>query len=51
MKLKNFMLKTSLIICSFAFFVAVNSVDKIMCIGSFYQPKVPASLEKYRNHR
>ena len=51
MKWRNLIFKAGMAVCSFAFFVAVNSVDKIMCIGSFYQPKVPVSLEKYRNHR
>lgn len=50
MKLRNLILKAGFFACSFAFFVAVNSVDKVMCTGSFYQPKVPASLEKYRNN-
>lgn len=50
MKLKYLIFKLSFCVCSLAFFVAVNSIDK-MCTGSFYQPKVPMSLEKYRKHR
>ena len=47
MKFKNIIFKLSTVICSFAFMVAICSLDK-MCIGSAYQPKVPASLEKHR---
>lgn len=50
MKIKNLMFKAGSVICSFAFLTALLSLNK-MCGGSFYQPKVPNSLEKYRNDR
>lgn len=50
MKIKNLIFKVGSVVCSFAFWVAIQSLDQ-MCGGSFYQPKVPNSLEKYRNNR
>lgn len=47
MKFNRLITRLSFWVCSFAFWVAVNSIDK-MCTGSFYQPKVPLSLEKHR---
>lgn len=50
MKIKNLIFKAGSVICSFAFLTAIQSLDQ-MCGGSFYQPEVPCSLEKYRNDR
>lgn len=50
MKIKNLIFKVGSVVCSFAFMMAIQSLDQ-MCGGSFYQPKVPNSLEKYRNNR
>ena len=50
MQIKNLMFKVCSIVCSFAFLVAIQSLDQ-MCGGTYYQPKVPKSLEKYRNNR
>lgn len=48
MNIKNLFFKIGSVVCSFAFMIAIQSLDQ-MCGGSFYQPKVPNTLEKYRN--
>lgn len=50
MKIKSLIIKASSVICSFAFLTAIHSLN-MMCGGTYYQPKVPNSLEKYRNDR
>lgn len=50
MKIKNLIFKVGSVVCSFAFMMAIQSLDQ-MCGGSFYQPKVPNTLERYRNNR
>lgn len=47
MKIKNLIFRAGCVLCSFAFVVAINTLGN-MCTGSFYQPEVPKSLEKYR---
>ena len=46
MKLRNLALKIGMVICSFAFMVAISSLDKV-CMASFYQPEVPKSLANH----
>jgi len=48
--IKNLFFKIGSVVCSFAFMIAIQSLDQ-MCGGSFYQPKVPNTLEKYRNRK
>lgn len=50
MNIKNLFFKIGSVVCSFAFMIAIQSLDQ-MCGGSFYQPKVPNTLEKYRNSK
>ncbi len=47
MKIRKMLFKIGGIMCSFAFMIALHSLDT-MCISTWYQPKVPMSLEKYR---
>ena len=50
MNIKNLFFKIGSVVCSFAFMIAIQSLDQ-MCGGPFYQPKVPNTLEKYRNSK
>ena len=38
MNIKNLFFKIGSVVCSFAFMIAIQSLDQ-MCGGSFYQPK------------
>lgn len=46
MKFRNLLFKIGTVLCSFAFVMAISSLDT-MCIGSFHQPEVPASLTRH----
>lgn len=43
MKLKDLLFRLGTIACSFAFIMALSSLDT-MCVGTFHQPKLPESL-------
>lgn len=45
MKFKNILFKLSGALCSFAFLMALSSLDT-MCIGTYHQPEVPESLTR-----
>lgn len=46
MKFKNLLFKVGAVLCSFAFVIAISSLDT-MCLGAFHQPKVPECLAKH----
>lgn len=43
MKFKHLLFRIGGALCSFAFIIALSSMDT-MCIASFHQPKVPENL-------
>ncbi len=47
MKFGNMLFKLGGVMCSFAFMMAISSLDT-MCVSSFYQPEVPTSLNKFK---
>ena len=48
--MKSILFKIGTALCSFAFFIAINSIGT-MCVASAYQPQVPKSLDKYRKDK
>lgn len=46
-KFKKLVFKCSGILCMVAMFLAVHSAN-VMCVGKFYQPRVPKELDEFR---